>query len=175
MVELKLTDQSGGLPEQSGNVPKAGAFDDEGACVGEEFNDLFAKLFPWAVSSLLHTGLILVSVFLAWTVTSAINSDDNQGVIIPVVVPDITPGVPLSVSERDGQLRSDPSSERPSPATAMARTSRLLTRRANSRSASNDDFGSGSTDKADGGTGANGLGEGWSNGGLGVRGGDDYG
>lgn len=56
------------------------------ASVKEEVNDVLTMLLPWAVSALVHLGIVLLSVFVVWSA----GNDDRRGgdeIIIPGVRP----------------------------------------------------------------------------------------
>jgi hypothetical protein len=79
--------------------------------VADEVNDTLAKLIPWGVSLLLHAGLVLVAIFIVWSVQQVI---DEEEVIIPIVSLSETPGVPLQVTVQE-RVETTTSQQSPNP------------------------------------------------------------
>ena len=90
-------------PDNAG-APPAPPQDDERASAGEEMNAVLMGLLPWAVSILLHLGLVVLALFALWS-TYQIEKDEE--VIVPSVVLNETPGAPLQqrTTERTQQER----------------------------------------------------------------------
>jgi len=65
---------------------------DERASAGEEVNAVLMGLLPWAISILLHLGLVVLALFALWS-TYQIEKDEE--VIVPSVVLNETPGAPV--------------------------------------------------------------------------------
>ena len=89
--------------------------------VADEVGDTLSKLLPWGVSLLAHAGLILVAIFIVWSVQQVAEDDE---VIIPLVNLSETPGVPLQtvVQERVEQTTTAQQTPSPSPSDATSPT-----------------------------------------------------
>ncbi|MCC6580465.1 MAG: hypothetical protein IT440_08485 [Phycisphaeraceae bacterium] len=61
-----------------------------------EDRDLALTLLPWGVSILLHAGIILLAVFIVWSVRQQI---DEEEIIIPIARLSATPGTPLKMTQ----------------------------------------------------------------------------
>lgn len=82
--------------------------------VAGEINDTLAKLVPWAISFLAHLGLVLLAIFIVWSVSNVIEDEEQ---IIPLVNLSETPGVPLQVQVQD-RVETSSSSPSPTPSTS---------------------------------------------------------
>jgi len=116
-------------PEDDGQ-----AFDDQGAgdqepgfedqdeltdqTVVGEIGDTVNSLVPWAISLLAHAALILIAIFIVWSVRTAV---DEQEVIIPLVNLSETPGVPLQVQVQE-RVETTSASQSPSPSVSDSST-----------------------------------------------------
>ncbi len=76
--------------------------------IREDVNKLLATLLPWSVSTLFHVGLVLLAIFIVWSVQTAINEEE---VIVPDARLSATPGAPLTQQVKT-QLKSSASSAR---------------------------------------------------------------
>jgi len=63
-------------PAQQAQTPEE---DEEQASVGSEINTMLALLLPWAISVLLHLGLVLLAFFVVWS--AAVEEEEDE--IIP--------------------------------------------------------------------------------------------
>ena len=64
---------------------------------GEPLHPVIMTLLPWAISVLLHLGMLLIAVFLVWSTQE--EAKDNEEVIIPVARLSVTPGAALSMRQ----------------------------------------------------------------------------
>ncbi|MEM9914069.1 MAG: hypothetical protein AAF911_03815 [Planctomycetota bacterium] len=62
--------------------------------VEDEPDGAMVWLVPWAISLLAHAGLVIVAVFVVWSVQQVLDDDE---VIVPLVTLSDTPGTPLEV------------------------------------------------------------------------------
>ena len=62
----------------------------------DEVGDLILTLLPWGVSVVLHAGLVLLAVFIVWSVQVTI---DEEEVIIPIARLSQTPGTPMTTTK----------------------------------------------------------------------------
>lgn len=170
MAWLSFADQTSSMPDTDPGLPP-----EEDLDVGEEVNDLLLTLLPWGISILLHAGLILVSVFLVWTVASSeLDGEGKEEVIIPIARLGSTPGGSLSMRAGDNPLSNSSSSARPTAASASpVDASRVFARSTGSGAGAGVGSGPGSGGGSGGGSGAGGGGSGlgWGGGGLGGGGG----
>ncbi len=98
------------LPAEERPAPRADA------------NEVLLGMLPWAISFLLHAGLVLLTIFIAWTVQKAVEEEE---VIIPIARLSATPGAPLTMTKSKSLTKST---------TAVSR--RSLTARAASQATS---------------------------------------
>ncbi|MEM1028260.1 MAG: hypothetical protein AAGJ38_09275 [Planctomycetota bacterium] len=62
--------------------------------VEDEPDGAMVWLVPWAISLLAHAGLVIVAIFVVWSVQQVLDDDE---VIVPLVTLSDTPGTPLEV------------------------------------------------------------------------------
>jgi len=89
---------------------------------GDEPGDFLMSLLPWTISLLMHVGLVLLAVFVVWTVRQQI---DEEEVIIPIARLSATPGAPLTMTKTKTLKKSTSSMSRRSltaRSTSQART-----------------------------------------------------
>jgi len=67
--------------------------EDEDVRASDEINDVLMMLMPWGISFLLHLGLVLLAIFIVWSVQVAVPEEE---VIIPNANLSATPGAPLT-------------------------------------------------------------------------------
>ncbi len=89
--------------------------------VADEVGDTLSRLLPWGVSLLAHAGLVLIAIFIVWSVQQVA---DDEEVIIPLVNLSETPGVPLQtvVQERVETTTTAQQTPSPSPSDANSPT-----------------------------------------------------
>ena len=90
MLDFGFAGEDQGQPEVA-PAPGAGAADAEPPDDGGEMAMLLA---PWVISFLLHVGLVLLAVFVVWSVRSEMEGEE---VIIPIARLSATPRPPLQV------------------------------------------------------------------------------
>ena len=85
--------------------------------VADEVGDTLSKLLPWGVSLLAHAALVLIAIFIVWSVQQVA---EDEEVIIPLINLSETPGVPLQtvVQERVEQTTTAQQTPSPSPSEA---------------------------------------------------------
>jgi hypothetical protein len=100
MLWFGLAEQNPGAPPPPASKPPAGPppapsiepQDDEGS----DPNELMLKLLPWAISILLHAGIILLAAFIVWSVDKKV---DEEETIVPIARLSATPGAPLTMQQ----------------------------------------------------------------------------
>jgi len=75
--------------------------DEDSVSVGEEVNYMVTLLLPWAITILLHVGVILLAFFLVW---STVKEVDEEETIIPIARLSETPGVQLQQRTQTQEL-----------------------------------------------------------------------
>src|SRR6185503_2607808 len=106
-------------PQPSDELEEGSESPEERVDVGTEVNDMMMTLLPWGVSILLHAGMILISVFLVWTVAAEDTGEGQEEVIIPIARLSATPGGALSMQSGSNPMAStDNASARPAAAAA---------------------------------------------------------
>ncbi len=79
-----------------------------GALTSTDQEATVTRLMPWGFSLLLHTGLVLLALFVVWS-TVILTSDEQ--IIIPTARLSATPGAPLQLKQTE-RLKTDPLARR---------------------------------------------------------------
>ena len=74
----------------------------------EPTEDAMTTYLPWAVSILLHVGLVLLALFVVW---STVMAQQEEKIIIPTARLSATPGAPLQIKQTP-RLKADPIARR---------------------------------------------------------------
>lgn len=85
---------------QASDAPHAAGEGDHHV-VRHEVNDALVTILPWGISIVFHLGLILMTIFVAWTTIAATGEDE---VIIPVIKLSATPGAPLQMRQTEQRV-----------------------------------------------------------------------
>lgn len=104
----------------SGSPPPEDPVRDE-PTAGDEASDMLLSLLPWAISILLHVGIVLLAVFVVWSVQKQVSEEE---VIIPIARLSATPGAPLTQQQTKTLTQSTTSMTRRSLATAASTPAR---------------------------------------------------
>ena len=75
--------------------------------VRSEVAAVMSELLPWGISVLLHVALVLLAIFIVWSVQTVMEEED---VIIPSVTLSDTPGAPLTMQQTQ-KIQSQASSQ----------------------------------------------------------------
>ena len=97
MLTLGLTDTQPTLPTSSEGASLAALAQAQQDMEHASFTprrDPVHAFLPWAVSLLVHAGLVVVAIFIVW---SSVRSADEQDIIVPIVQLGQTPGTPLQM------------------------------------------------------------------------------
>ncbi len=70
--------------------------------------DALTTYLPWAVSILMHVGLVLLALFVVW---STVMANQQEQIIIPTARLSATPGAPLQIKQMP-RLKADPIARR---------------------------------------------------------------
>lgn len=73
----------------------APAPDDEPQDTAEDVSEVLLTMLPWGISILFHVGLVLLAIFVVWSVRANL---DEEEVIVPFARLSATPGAPLQQS-----------------------------------------------------------------------------
>lgn len=103
MFWLGFADQSRPDAPGAGSPPPPGTpaapppppEDEQDQSAGEEATEVVLTLLPWAISILLHAGLLLLAIFIVWSARVPV---DEEEIIIPNANLSPTPGVPLTTT-----------------------------------------------------------------------------
>jgi hypothetical protein len=149
-----------------------GPNDEDEVNVAHEATDVITTLLPWGVSILLHAGLLLIAVFLVFTVAEVADEARENEVIIPIAKLSATPGGSLSMSSSSGSLADNtaPVSSRVTEGGPTDSQS-VFSRRVGSAGTGSGGAGPGAGGGIGGGTGTGSAGLGFGGGGLGGGGG----
>lgn len=79
--------------------------------IADEVNATLLVLLPWGISALLHAGVVLLAVFIVWTVV--VTADDDE-VIIPVLELSATPAAPLQ-AQTEQRIKTQQRERAPTP------------------------------------------------------------